>query len=139
MPSSHIQNKIHSLKIEKDILTKTISRFINMMQVYQKFKKTDSFKISASIRNCSCQNWKIRGGKHPDWVQLGWTSNANGSKTISTWSEIIRIIIKIAVANVQVPEVKKEKPKKEVKEEIKKPEIKIEEVKPKEDGFSPNQ
>jgi hypothetical protein len=50
--SSHIKNQINSLKIEKDILTKTISRLYQGENEFSKnSKKQIITKISTSVRN----------------------------------------------------------------------------------------
>ena len=41
--SSHIKSQINSLKIEKDILTKTISRLYQADSEFSKFKKTNCY------------------------------------------------------------------------------------------------
>ncbi len=41
--SSHIKNQINSLKIEKDILTKTIARLYQGEMNFLKFKKTNYY------------------------------------------------------------------------------------------------
>ena len=50
--SSHIKTQITSLKIEKDILTKTISRLYQAESDFSKIQKEQiAAKVSTSIRN----------------------------------------------------------------------------------------
>ena len=134
--SSNIQNKIHSLKIEKDILTKTISRLYQHdagLSKIQKDRLLSKYQHQLGIVLAKIEKLE-EASKHPDLGPIGDGLVTLMDQKLSALDQrLYELSSKIAVANVQVPEVKKEKPKKEVKEEIKKPEAKIEEVKPKED------
>ena len=134
--SSHIQNKIHALKVEKDILTKTISRLYQHdagISKIQKDRLLSKYQHQLGIVLAKIEKLE-EASKHPDLGPIGDGLVTLMDQKLSALDQRLNeLSSKIAVANVQVPEVKKEKQKKEVKEEIKKPEIKTEEPKQKEE------
>ena len=134
--SSHIQNKIHALKIEKDILTKTISRLYQHdagISKIQKDRLLSKYQHQLGIVLAKIEKLE-EASKHPDLGPIGDGLVTLMDQKLSALDQrLYELSSKIAVANVQVPEVKKEKQKRQVEEEIKKPEVKIAESKPKED------
>ncbi|MDX1533888.1 MAG: hypothetical protein R3230_06770, partial [Nitrosopumilaceae archaeon] len=134
--SSNIQNKIHSLKIEKDILTKTISRLYQHdagLSKIQKDRLLSKYQHQLGIVLAKIEKLE-EASKHPDLGPIGDGLVTLMDQKLSALDQrLYELSSKIAVASVQTPEIKKEKVKKEVKEEIKKPEVKIEEEKPKEE------
>ena len=134
--SSNIQNKIHSLKIEKDILTKTISRLYQHdagLSKIQKDRLLSKYQHQLGIVLAKIEKLE-EASKHPDLGPIGDGLVTLMDQKLSALDQrLYELSSKIAVANVQTPEVKKEKPKREAKEEIKKPEVKIEESKPEKD------
>lgn len=133
--SSHIQNKIHSLKVEKDILTKTISRLYQHdagISKIQKDRLLSKYQHQLGIVLAKIEKLE-EAGKHPDLGPIGDGLVTLMDQKLSALDQrLYELSSKIAVANVQVPETKKVKPKEE-KQEIKKPEVKIENEKPKEE------
>ena len=134
--SSHIQNKIHSLKIEKDILTKTISRLYQHdagISKIQKDRLLSKYQHQLGIVLAKIEKLE-EAGKHPDLGPIGDGLVTLMDQKLSALDQrLYELSSKIAVANVQVPEIKKEKAKEEVKQEIKKPEVEIEKEKAKEE------
>ena len=134
--SSHIQNKIHALKVEKDILTKTISRLYQHdagISKIQKDRLLSKYQHQLGIVLAKIEKLE-EASKHPDLGPIGDGLVTLMDQKLSALDQrLYELSSKIAVANVQVPEKKKKKQKKQVEEEIKKPEAKVVESKPKED------
>jgi len=110
--SSHIKNQINSLKIEKDILTKTISR------LYQ----TD-YEISKIQRDKLLLRYQHQLGiilakleklddasKHPDLGPVGDGLITLMDQKLSKLDDrLYELSSKITTANISIPEIKKEK------------------------------
>jgi len=134
--SPHIKNQINSLKLEKDILTKTISRLYQSdvgLSKIQRDKLLLRYQHQLGVILVKIEKLEA-AAKHPDLGPIGDGLITLMDQKLSQLDQrLYEISSKITVANVQVPELEKEKPKKSlVKEEkiedeksIEKPELKI--------------
>lgn len=133
--SSHIKNQINSLTIEKDILTKTITRLYQSevgLTKIQRDKLLLRYQHRLGIILAKIEKLEaVR--KHPDLGPIGDGLITLMDKKLSQLdNRLYELSSKIALANVQVPEIKKEveKPEEKVKikeSEKKQPEEKIQE------------
>ena len=127
--SSHIKNQINSLKIEKGILTKTIARLyqheVGLTKI-QRDKLLLRYQHQLGIILAKIEKLEA-ASKHPDLGPIGdGLITLMDQKLSQLDNRLYELSSKIALANVQVPEIKKvsEKKKEEVKE--KEPEKSVE-------------
>ena len=139
--SSHIKIQINSLKIEKDILTKTISRLYQTDTDFSKIKRDKLLlKYQHQLGIILAKLEKLEdASKHPDLGPVGdGLITLMDQKLSKLDNRLYEISSKITPTNSQIPEIKKENiseiPKQESKQESKQePEI---EIKPKKNIFS---
>ena len=134
--SPHIKNQINSLKLEKDILTKTITRLYQSdagLSKIQRDKLLLRYQHQLGVILAKIEKLEA-AAKHPDLGPIGDGLITLMDQKLSQLDQrLYEISSKITVANVQVPELKKEKPKKslvkeekiEVEKSIEKPQLKI--------------
>ncbi len=134
--SPHIKNQINSLKLEKGILTKTISRLYQSdvgLSKIQCDKLLLRYQHQLGVILAKIEKLEA-AAKHPDLGPIGDGLITLMDQKLSQLDQrLYEISSKITVANVQVPELEKEKPKKslvkeekiEVEKSIEKPELKI--------------
>ncbi len=139
--SSHIKSQINSLKIEKDILTKTISRLYQTDLDFSKIKRDKLLlKYQHQLGIILAKLEKLEdASKHPDLGPVGDGLITLMDQKLSKLDErLYELSSKITTANVLIPEIRKEKtseiaksePKYESKQE---PQI---EIKPEKSTFS---
>ena len=115
--SSHIKNQINSLKIEKDILTKTISRLYQSDDEFSKIQKDKLLlKYQHQLGTILAKLEKLeQASKHPDLGPVGDGLISLMDQKLSKLDDrLYDLSSKIANSKIQTPEVKQEK------EEIKK-------------------
>ena len=115
--SSHIKNQINSLKIEKDILTKTISRLYQAEDEFSKIQKDKLFlKYQHQLGTILAKLEKLeQASKHPDLGPVGDGLISLMDQKLSKLDDrLYDLSSKMANSKIQTPEVKQEK------EEIKK-------------------
>lgn len=134
--SPYIKNQINSLKLEKDILTKTISRLYQSdvgLTKIQCDKLLLRYQHQLGVILAKTEKLEA-AAKHPDLGPIGDGLITLMDQKLSQLDQrLYEISSKITVANVQVPELEKEKAKKsivkeekiEVEKSIEKPEVKI--------------
>ena len=122
--SSHIKSQINSLKIEKDILTKTISRLYQYNSDLSKIQRDKLLlKYQHQLGIILAKLEKLEdASKHPDLGPVGDGLIALMDQKLSKLDDrLYEISSKLATANVSIPEIKKEKtsviPKPEPKQE----------------------
>ena len=122
--SSHIKSQINSLKIEKDILTKTISRLYQYDSDLSKIQRDKLLlKYQHQLGIILAKLEKLEdASKHPDLGPVGDGLIALMDQKLSKLDDrLYEISSKLATANVSIPEIKKEKtsiiPKPEPKQE----------------------
>jgi len=131
--NSHIQGKIHSLQVEKDILTKTISRLYQRnagITDIQRDRLLSKYQHQLGIVLAQIEKLQ-ETSKHPDMGPIGdGLITLMDQKLSSLDQRLYEISSKIAVASASAPEIKKEvkkvKPKSDIKIEESIPEFKIE-------------
>ena len=130
--SAHIKNQITSLKIEKDILTKTISRLYQNdsdLSKIQRDKLLIKYQHQLGIILARLEKLEA-ASKHPDLGPVGDGLITLMDQKLSKLDDrLYEISSKLAVAKVSIPEIKKESTPEKIKSE-EKPEVKIE-AKPK--------
>ena len=119
--SSHIKNQINSLKIEKDILTKTISR---LYQAEDEFSKIQKDKLLLKYQH----QWGIilaklekleQASNHPDLGPVGDGLISLMDQKLSKLDDrLYDLSSKISSSKIQTPEIKQEK--EEIKQQISK-------------------
>jgi hypothetical protein len=119
--SPYIKNQINSLKLEKDILTKTITRLYQSdvgLSKIQRDKLLLRYQHQLGVILAKIEKLEV-AAKHPDLGPIGDGLITLMDQKLSQLDQrLYEMSSKITVANVQVPELKKEKPKKSfVKEE----------------------
>jgi len=120
--TTHIRAQIDSLKIEKDILTKTISRLYqdsSDLSRIQRDKLLSKYQHQLGVILARIEKME-EASKYPDLGPLGdGLMSLMDQKLSALDKRLAEISSKISVASVQVekPEVKKEAPKAEVKPE----------------------
>ena len=135
--SSHIKSQINSLKIEKDILTKTISRLYQTDSDFSKIKRDKLLlKYQHQLGIILAKLEKLEdASKHPDLGPVGDGLITLMDQKLSKLDDrLYELSSKITSANSPIPEIKREKIS-----EISKPESKQEpeiEIKPKKNIFS---
>ena len=115
--SSHIKNQINSLKIEKDILTKTISRLYQSDDEFSKIQKDKLLlKYQHQLGIILAKLEKLeQASKHPDLGPVGDGLISLMDQKLSKLDDrLYDLSSKMANSKIQSPEVKQEK------EEIKK-------------------
>ncbi|MFB5597847.1 MAG: hypothetical protein ACE5RJ_02365 [Nitrosopumilaceae archaeon] len=131
--SPQIKNQINSLKLEQDILTKTISRLYQSdagLTKIQRDKLLLRYQHQLGVILAKIEKLEA-AAKHPDMGPVGDGLIALMDQKLSHLDHrLYELSSKITVANVQVPELKKQKPEaktsleKEEKIETEKKEIK---------------
>ena len=122
--SSHIKSQINSLKIEKDILTKTISRLYQYDSDLSKIQRDKLLlKYQHQLGIILAKLEKLEdASKHPDLGPVGDGLIALMDQKLSKLDDrLYEISSKLVTANVSIPDIKKEKisviPKPEPKQE----------------------
>ena len=139
--SSHIKSQINSLKIEKDILTKTISRLYQTDSDFSKIKRDKLLlKYQHQLGIILAKLEKLEdASKHPDLGPVGDGLITLMDQKLSKLDErLYELSSKITTANVLIPEIRKEKTSEIAKSEPKyesKQEPRIE-IKPEKSTFS---
>ena len=117
--SSHIKNQINSLKIEKDILTKTISRLYqdeNEFSKIQKDKLLLKYQHQLGIILAKLEKLE-QTSKHPDLGPVGDSLISLMDQKLSKLDDrLYDLSSKISNSKIQTPEIKQEK--EEIKQEI---------------------
>jgi len=119
--SSHIKNQINSLKIEKDILTKTISRLYqdeNEFSKIQKDKLLPKYQHQLGIILSKLEKLE-QASKHPDLGPVGDGLISLMDQKLSKLDDrLYELSSKISNSKIQTPEIKQEK--EEIKQQISK-------------------
>ena len=119
--SSHIKNQINSLKIEKDILTKTISRLYQDEDEFSKIQKDKLLlKYQHQLGIILAKLEKLEQvSKHPDLGPVGDSLISLMDQKLSKLDgRLYDISSKISNSKTQIPEIKHEK--EQIKQEISK-------------------
>ena len=135
--SAQIKNQITSLKIEKDILTKTISRLYQSdsdLSKIQRDKLLIKYQHQLGIILAKLEKLED-ASKHPDLGPIGDGLITLMDQKLSKLDDrLYELSSKLAVAQISIPEIKKESPTQKITK-VEKPEIKIE-AKPQNNSFS---
>jgi len=119
--SSHIKNQINSLKIEKNILTKTISRLYqteNEFSKIQKDKLLPKYQYQLGIILAKLEKLE-QASKHPDLGPVGDGLISLMDQKLSKLDDrLYELSSKISNSKIQTPEIKQEK--EEIKQQISK-------------------
>jgi len=110
--SSHIKSQINSLKIEKDILAKTISRLYQYDSDLSKIQRDKLLlKYQHQLGIILAKLEKLEdAGKHPDLGPVGDGLIALMDQKLSKLDDrLYEISSKLATTNVSIPEIKKDK------------------------------
>ena len=119
--SSHIKNQINSLKIEKDILTKTISRLYQSEDEFSKIQKDKLLlKYQHQLGIILAKLEKLeQASNHPDLGPVGDGLISLMDQKLSKLDErLYDLSSKISSSKIQTPEIKQEK--EEIKQQISK-------------------
>ena len=119
--SSHIKNQINSLKIEKDILTKTISRLYQAEDEFSKIQKDKLLlKYQHQLGIILAKLEKLEdASKHPDLGPVGDGLISLMDQKLSKLDDrLYDLSSKISSSKIQTPEIKQEK--EEIKQQISK-------------------
>ena len=119
--SSHIKNQINSLKIEKDILTKTISRLYQAEDEFSKIQKDKLLlKYQHQLGIILAKLEKLEdASKHPDLGPVGDGLISLMDQKLSKLDDrLYDLSSKISNSKIQTPEIKQEK--EEIKQQISK-------------------
>ena len=119
--SSHIKNQINSLKIEKDILTKTISRLYQAEDEFSKIQKDKLLlKYQHQLGIILAKLEKLeQASKHPDLGPVGDGLISLMDQKLSKLDDrLYELSSKMLNSKIQTPEIKQEK--EEIKQEISK-------------------
>jgi len=119
--SSHIKSQINSLKIEKDILTKTISRLYQTDSDLTKIQHDKLLlKYQHQLGIILARLEKLEdASKHPDLGPVGDGLITLMDKKLSKLDDrLYELSSKITATNISVPEIKKEKPTEFTKQEL---------------------
>ena len=117
--SSHIKSQINSLKIEKDILTKTISRLYQADSEFSKIQKDKLLlKYQHQLGIVLAKLEKLeQASKHPDLGPVGDGLITLMDQKLSKLDDrLYELSSKMATAKVEAPKVKEPEIKKEVKQ-----------------------
>ena len=109
--SSHIKNQITSLKIEKDILTKTIARLYQYDSDLTKIQRDKLLlKYQHQLGIILARLEKLEAAsKHPDLGPVGDGLITLMDQKLSKLDDrLYELSSKLAVANISIPEIKKE-------------------------------
>ena len=110
--SSHIKNQINSLKIEKDILTKTISRLYQSEDEFSKIQKDKlllRYQHQLGIILAKLEKLE-QASKHPDLGPVGDGLISLMDQKLSKLDDrLYDLSSKISNAKIQTPEIKHEK------------------------------
>ena len=119
--SSHIKSQINSLKIEKDILTKTISRLYQAENEFSKIQKDKLLlKYQHQLGIILAKLEKLEdASKHPDLGPVGDGLISLMDQKLSKLDDrLYELSSKMSNSKIQTPEIKQEK--EEIKQEISK-------------------
>jgi len=119
--SSHIKNQINSLKIEKDILTKTISRLYQAEDEFSKIQKDKLLlKYQHQLGIILAKLEKLeQASNHPDLGPVGDGLISLMDQKLSKLDDrLYELSSKISNSKIQTPEIKQEK--EEIKQQISK-------------------
>ena len=119
--SSHIKSQINSLKIEKDILTKTISRLYQAENEFSKIQKDKLLlKYQHQLGIILAKLEKLeQASNHPDLGPVGDGLISLMDQKLSKLDErLYDLSSKISSSKIQTPEIKQEK--EEIKQQISK-------------------
>ena len=119
--SSHIKHQINSLKIEKDILTKTISRLYQAEDEFSKIQKDKLLlKYQHQLGIILAKLEKLeQASNHPDLGPVGDGLISLMDQKLSKLDErLYDLSSKISSSKIQTPEIKQEK--EEIKQQISK-------------------
>ena len=119
--SSHIKNQINSLKIEKDILTKTISRLYQAENEFSKIQKDKLLlKYQHQLGIILAKLEKLeQASNHPDLGPVGDGLISLMDQKLSKLDDrLYELSSKMSNSKIQTPEIKQEK--EEIKQEISK-------------------
>jgi hypothetical protein len=119
--SSHIKNQINSLKIEKDILTKTISRLYQAEDEFSKIQKDKLLlKYQHQLGIILAKLEKLeQASNHPDLGPVGDGLISLMDQKLSKLDDrLYDLSSKISNSKIQTPEIKQEK--EEIKQQISK-------------------
>ena len=119
--SSHIKNQINSLKIEKDILTKTISRLFQAEDEFSKIQKDKLLlKYQHQLGIILSKLEKLeQASNHPDLGPVGDGLISLMDQKLSKLDDrLYDLSSKISSSKIQTPEIKQEK--EEIKQQISK-------------------
>ena len=119
--SSHIKSQINSLKIEKDILTKTISRLYQAENEFSKIQKDKLLlKYQHQLGIILAKLEKLeQASNHPDLGPVGdGLISLMDQKLTKLDDRLYELSSKMSNSKIQTPEIKQEK--EEVKQEISK-------------------
>ena len=119
--SSHIKNQINSLKIEKDIITKTISRLYQAEDEFSKIQKDKLLlKYQHQLGIILAKLEKLeQASKHPDLGPVGDGLISLMDQKLSKLDDrLYDLSSKISNSKIQTPEIKQEK--EEIKQQISK-------------------
>ncbi len=117
--SSHIKNQINSLKIEKDILTKTISRLYQADSEFSKIQKDKLLlKYQHQLGIVLAKLEKLeQASKHPDLGPVGDGLITLMDQKLSKLDDrLYELSSKIVTDKVETPKIKKPEIKKETKQ-----------------------
>jgi hypothetical protein len=120
--SSHIKSQITTLKIEKDILTKTISRLYQTDSEFSKIQKDKLLlKYQHQLGIILAKLEKLeQASKHPDLGPVGDGLITLMDQKLSKLDDrLYELSSKITSAKIQTPEIKKEQIKQRISESIK--------------------
>ena len=119
--SSHIKNQINSLKIEKDILTKTISRLYQTEDEFSKIQKSKLLlKYQHQLGIILAKLEKLeQASKHPDLGPVGDGLISLMDQKLSKLDDrLYELSSKMSSGKIQTPKIKQEK--EEIKQQISK-------------------
>jgi len=119
--SSHIKSQINSLKIEKDILTKTISRLYQAENEFSKIQKDKLLlKYQHQLGIILAKLEKLeQASNHPDLGPVGdGLISLMDQKLTKLDNRLYELSSKMSNSKIQTPEIKQEK--EEIKQEISK-------------------
>ena len=120
--SSHIKSQINTLKIEKDILTKTISRLYQTDSEFSKIQKDKLLlKYQHQLGIILARLEKLeQASKHPDLGPVGDGLITLMDQKLSKLDDrLYELSSKMTSAKIQTPEIKKEQVKQKISESIK--------------------
>jgi hypothetical protein len=120
--SSHIKSQINTLRIEKDILTKTISRLYQTDSEFSKIQKDKLLlKYQHQLGIILARLEKLeQASKHPDLGPVGDGLITLMDQKLSKLDDrLYELSSKMTSAKIQTPEIKKEQVKQKISESIK--------------------